>query len=48
MKHVSNGNFIFQHDGALVFIVFNAIQLLQCKIPIYLSFLAVAPKWSTA
>jgi len=37
MKHVTDGNFTFQQDGALMLV------LLQCKTPIFLSFWAVVP-----
>jgi len=48
IKRVIDGNFIFQQDGALTLITFNTVQLLQCKTPVFLSFWAVAPKWSRA
>ena len=36
VKHVIDGNFIFQQDGALMLVAFNTVQLLQCKTPIFL------------
>jgi len=48
MKRVTNGNFIFQQYGTLMLIAFNTVQLLQCKTPLFLSFWAMAPKWSRA
>jgi len=48
IKRVIDGNFIFQQDGALMFIAFNTVQLLWCKTPISLSFWAMAPKRSRA
>jgi len=48
MKHVIYGNFIIQQDGVLMLTAFNAVLLLWCETPIFLSFWAMAPKWSTA
>jgi len=48
MKHVTDGNFIFQQYSAQMLIAFNTVQLLQCKTSIFLSFWAVVPKWSKA
>jgi len=48
MKHVIDGNFIFHQYSTLMLIAFNTVQLLQCKTFIFLSFWAMAPKWSTA
>ena len=36
IKHVVDGNFIFQQGGALMLIAFNTVLLLQCKTPIFL------------
>jgi len=44
MKHVTDSNFIFQQNSALILIAFNTVHLLQCKTPIFLSFQAMAPK----
>jgi len=44
MKHVTDSNFIFQQDSALILIAFNTVHLLQCKTHIFLSFQAMAPK----
>jgi len=33
MKHVIDGNFIFEQYSALMLIAFNTVQLLQCKHP---------------
>jgi len=38
MKHVIDSNFIVQQYGALMLIAFGTLQLLWCKIPIFLSF----------
>jgi len=35
MKYVVDGNFSFQHDGALMLTAFNSVQLLQWKTPIW-------------
>jgi len=48
MKHVIDGSFIFQQYSAFMLIAFNTVQVLQCKTPIFLSFWALAPKWSKA
>jgi len=48
MKHVIDGNFIFQQYSALMLIAFNTVYLLQCKTRIFFSFWAVASKWSRA
>jgi len=47
-KRVTDGNLIFQQYSALTLIAFSTVRLLQCKIPIFLSFWATAPKWSGA
>jgi len=46
MKHVIEGDFIFQQYSALTLTAFNTVQLLQCKTPIFFSFCSMAPKWS--
>jgi len=46
MKHVTDGNFIFQPHGALMLITFNTFQLLQCETSILSFWLATPQKWS--